>query len=159
MIRRTEALRPRRIDMDGGPGRALRIGEALGRAHQPVGTGQLADRDDDPLAARPGTADAERADVVEHLRIDGLRSATQREFAERRYDAEQKRMTVGLSTTFQLFQAQRDLSQARNNELQAIIDYLKSVVDFQTVQETPLGGGGGVATVNTGTFQQQQQQQ
>ena len=44
-----------------------------------------------------------------------------------------------MTSSFLVIQAQRDLSQARNRELQAIIDYLKSVVDFETVQQAPLG--------------------
>ena len=49
-----------------------------------------------------------------------------------------------MTSSFLVIQAQRDLSQARNSELQAIIDYLKSVVDFETAQQVPLGGDGGV---------------
>ena len=41
-----------------------------------------------------------------------------------------------------MFQAQRDLSQARNNELQNVLDFHRSVVDLETVQEAPLQGGG-----------------
>jgi outer membrane protein len=79
-------------------------------------------------------------------RVQSTRAS--RELAERRLDAEQRKFTAGTSTNFQVFQAQRDLSQARNNELRAILDYYQSVVDFETVQEVPLGGGG-VATVST----------
>jgi outer membrane protein TolC len=71
-------------------------------------------------------------------RVDATRKA--REFAERRYEAEQKRMTVGLSTTFQLFQAQRDLATARLAELNAIIAYNRSLVNFEAVQLVPLNG-------------------
>lgn len=63
-----------------------------------------------------------------------------REFAERRLEAEQKRLTVGLSTTFQLFQAQRDLANVRQQELRAIIDYNRALVNFQAVQQAPLAG-------------------
>lgn len=63
-----------------------------------------------------------------------------REFAERRLEAEQKRLTVGLSTTFQLFQAQRDLANVRQQELRAIIDYNRALVNFQAVQQAPLVG-------------------
>jgi outer membrane protein TolC len=88
-------------------------------------------------------------------RVEATRSA--RALSEERLRAEEKKFQAGMTSSFLVFQAQRDLSQARNNELQAIIDYLKSVVDFQTVQEVPLGGGGGVTTINGGTGQQQQQ--
>jgi outer membrane protein len=63
---------------------------------------------------------------------------TSRQLAERRLDAEERKFTAGTSTSFFVFQAQRDLAQARNNELRAILDYNRSVVDLETVQETPL---------------------
>jgi len=63
-----------------------------------------------------------------------------REFAERFLEAEQKRLTVGLSTTFQVFQAQRNLANVRQQELSAIIDYNRSLVNFQAVQQAPLVG-------------------
>jgi outer membrane protein TolC len=69
-------------------------------------------------------------------RVEATRKA--REFAERRLEAEQKRMTVGLSTTFQLFQAQRDLARQRQQELNALIDYNRSLVDFEAIQAAPI---------------------
>jgi outer membrane protein len=83
-------------------------------------------------------------------RVQSTRAS--RQLAERRLDAEQRKFQAGTSTSFLVFQAQRDLSLARNNELRAILDYNQSVVDFETVQEIPLGGGG-VATVATGPTQ------
>ena len=47
-------------------------------------------------------------------RVEATRKA--REFGEKRYDAEQKRINVGLSTTFQLIQAQRDYFGAHTYE-------------------------------------------
>jgi len=70
-------------------------------------------------------------------RVEVTRKA--RELAERRLEAEQKKLAVGISSTFQVFQAQRDLSFARNSELRAAIDYNKSLVDFDAVQQAPLG--------------------
>jgi len=72
-------------------------------------------------------------------RVEATRKA--RELAEQRLEAEQKRFTVGLSTTFELFQAQRDLARARQSELNATIDYNRSLVDFEAVQTAPIGGG------------------
>ena len=72
-------------------------------------------------------------------------SRVSRELAERRLDAEQRKFAAGTSTNFLVFQAQRDLAQARNNELRAILDYNHSVVDLETVQDVPLAGGGGIA--------------
>ena len=63
---------------------------------------------------------------------------TSRSLAERRLEAEERKFAAGTSTTFFVFQAQRDLAQARNNELRAILDYNRSKVDFDTVQEAPL---------------------
>jgi outer membrane protein TolC len=71
-----------------------------------------------------------------------------RELAERKLAAEQKKFEAGMSTNFQVIQAQRDLATARNSELQAVLDYNRSLVDFETVQEAPLNGGG--VTVSTG---------
>ena len=62
--------------------------------------------------------------------------------AERRLEAEQKKFGVGTSTSFLVFQAQRDLATARVNELQALLDYNKSLVDFEAVQEAAISGGG-----------------
>jgi outer membrane protein TolC len=58
-----------------------------------------------------------------------------RELAEQRVDAEQKRFDVGMSTSFLVIQAQRDLAVARNNELRAYLDYQLAVVAFQQVQQ------------------------
>jgi outer membrane protein len=58
-----------------------------------------------------------------------------RELAEQRLDAEQKRFEVGMSTSFLVIQAQRDLAVARNNELQAFLDYQLAVVNFEAAQQ------------------------
>jgi outer membrane protein TolC len=73
-------------------------------------------------------------------RVVSSRSA--RQLAERRLEAEQRKFEAGTSTSFLVFQAQRDLSQARNNELQNVLDFHRSVVDLETVQDAPLQGGG-----------------
>jgi len=71
-----------------------------------------------------------------------------RNLAERRLDAEQRKLAAGTSTNFVVFQTQRDLAVARNNELKAILDFAQSVVDLETVQEVPLTptAGAGAAT-------------
>jgi HAE1 family hydrophobic/amphiphilic exporter-1 len=66
-----------------------------------------------------------------------------RELAEQRLDAEQKRFEVGMSTSFLVIQAQRDLAVARNNELQALLDYQLAVVNFEAVQQVAVAGAGG----------------
>ena len=82
-----------------------------------------------------------------------------RELAERRLDAEERKLAAGTSTTFVVFQAQRDLAQARNNELRALLDFNKSLVDLDTVQQAPIAGGTGtvgqlspIGTVTTTTI-------
>lgn len=74
-------------------------------------------------------------------------TAVARQLAEQRLAAEQKKFNVGMSTTFIVFQAQRELTNARNNELRAIIDYNRSLVDFEAIQQIPLSGGGSVNVV------------
>jgi len=74
-------------------------------------------------------------------RVESTRAS--RALAEKRLEAEQKKFTAGMTSSFFVTQAQRDLADARNRELRAIIDYLKSVIDFETAQQSPLGGGGG----------------
>jgi outer membrane protein TolC len=69
-------------------------------------------------------------------RVEATRAS--RALAEKRLEAEEKKFQAGMTSSFQVIQAQRDLALARNSELQAIIDYLKSVVDFETAQQAPL---------------------
>ena len=79
---------------------------------------------------------AARQVVTNQQRVQTTRSS--RELAERRLEAEQRKFAAGTSTSFIVFQAQRDLALARNNELRAILDYNQSRVDLETVQEVPL---------------------
>jgi HAE1 family hydrophobic/amphiphilic exporter-1 len=73
-------------------------------------------------------------------RIETTRLA--RELSEQRLDQEQKRYEVGMSTNFNVIQAQRDLAVARNAELQAQLDYQQAQINFDTIQKI---GGTGVA--------------
>lgn len=82
---------------------------------------------------------AARAVQSNFKRVQSTRVA--RELAERRLEAQMKRFDVGLSTIFELTQAQRDVVIQRNSELNAIIAYNQALVDFQLVQVAPLGGG------------------
>jgi outer membrane protein TolC len=87
--------------------------------------------------------------VNTNLRRVGSTQAA-RALAEKRLEAEEKKFGVGLSTTFNVLQAQRDLAAARNNEQRAILDYVKSLVDFEASQEASIGGGTGVSVVTGG---------
>jgi HAE1 family hydrophobic/amphiphilic exporter-1 len=79
-------------------------------------------------------------------RVDATRAA--RALGEKRLEAEEKKFQAGMTSSFLVFQAQRDLNQARNNELQAMLDYARSVVDFETAQEAPIGATGGVTGIS-----------
>ena len=76
-----------------------------------------------------------------------------RELQEKKLEAEEKKLAAGMSSSFFVFQAQRDLALARTAEIQAISDYNKSLVDFEAVQQVPLGGGGGgITTAGSGAL-------
>jgi outer membrane protein TolC len=59
-----------------------------------------------------------------------------RELAEQRLDAERKRFEVGMSTSFLVIQAQRDLAVARDNELRAALEHQLAQVEFERVQRS-----------------------
>jgi outer membrane protein TolC len=75
-------------------------------------------------------------------RVESTTSA--RVFSERQLDAARKKFAVGLAQSIDVLIAQRDLATARFQELSAIIDYVQSLVELETVQE---GGTGGAAPV------------
>jgi outer membrane protein len=73
-------------------------------------------------------------------RVDAARAGAT--LARERLGAEQRRYDVGLSTTFLVTQAQRDLLQAEVNLLQTTLDYESSLVSFEAVQQAPPLGAG-----------------
>ena len=73
-----------------------------------------------------------------------------RDLAEKRLDAEQSRFDVGLSTNFFVVQAQRDLRDAQNSELRALLDYRRSQIEFERVQEIPGTGSGAITAIQAG---------
>lgn len=77
-------------------------------------------------------------------RVETTRVA--RDLAEQRLDAERKRFEVGMSTSFLVVQAQRDLAQAKQNELAAVLAYDLSLVDFEALQQAGPAGSGGTAS-------------
>jgi len=79
-------------------------------------------------ASREVDADRRRLDLT----------ATAVALSERRLEAEQKKFAVGLSTSFFVFQAQRDLAQAREAALRSILDYRLASADLAAVQIIPL---------------------
>jgi outer membrane protein len=61
-------------------------------------------------------------------RIEAAQKA--RELAERRLDAEQKKFDLGASTIRFVLEEQRNVAQAQTDELQSLVNYTKSLVDF-----------------------------
>jgi outer membrane protein TolC len=102
--------------------------------------------------------DAARRVSTNAKRIEAARAF--RHFSERRLDAEQKKLTVGLSTSFLVFQAQRDFVTAQVSEVRAVLEYNKSLVDFEALQKAPIsgervvvsGGGSFIATAPGATI-------
>jgi outer membrane protein len=74
-------------------------------------------------------------------------SATSRELAQDKLNAMQSKFEVGMSTNYEVVQAQRDYLDAQNAELRALLNYRKALVNFETVQTV---GGGGVGAAVTG---------
>jgi outer membrane protein TolC len=64
-------------------------------------------------------------------------STVSRELSEQRLEAVQSKFSVGMATNYEVVQAQRDLSDARNQELRAQLNYQRALVDFQRVQISP----------------------
>jgi outer membrane protein len=108
---------------------------ASGRLQRQQGAVTLRDLE---LQVTTSVRDAARQVDTNLKRVEATRKARDR--AERRLEAETKRMTVGLSSTFQLFQAQRDLSRQKQQEVNAMIDYNRSVVGFEAIQIAPVAG-------------------
>ena len=73
-------------------------------------------------------------------RVDAARAGAT--LAEQRLESEQRRYEVGLSTTFLVTQAQRDLLEAQVNLLQTLLDYESSLVRFEAVQQAPPSAAG-----------------
>jgi outer membrane protein TolC len=80
-----------------------------------------------------------------------------RELGQKQLEAEQSKFEVGMSTNYNVIQSQRDLATAQNNELQAILNYRKSLVELERLQQTTLQSlnitlitaGGAVAVANS----------
>jgi outer membrane protein TolC len=101
--------------------------------------------------------DAARQVTTNAKRVDSARAA--RDLAEQKLSAEEKKFAAGIEISFFVFQAQRDLAQARTAEIKAISDFNKSMVDYEAIQETSLiattplttAGSGGIITAVTST--------
>src|SRR5262249_28299468 len=82
-----------------------------------------------------------------------------RELSQKQLEAEQSKFEVGMSTNYNVIQSQRDLATAQNNELQAVLNYRKALVELERLQQTTLqnlsitlvnpGGGAGATAATT----------
>ena len=77
-------------------------------------------------------------------RVDAARAGAA--LAQQRLESEQRRYDVGLSTTFLVTQAQRDLLEAQVNVLQTALDYESALVNFEAVQQAAPAGGAAEGT-------------
>ena len=83
-------------------------------------------------------------------RVDAARAGAT--LAKERLDVEQRRYEVGLSTTFLVTQAQRDLLEAQVSLLQTSLDYESAIVNFEAVQQAPPLAAGDTVGVQGATI-------
>lgn len=76
-------------------------------------------------------SNAVRAVETNYQRAQAYRAA--RELAEKKLEAEQEKLKVGLSTNYLVLQYQRDLANAQTMELKALIDYNLSLANLDRV--------------------------
>jgi outer membrane protein len=83
--------------------------------------------------------DVTNASVIAQTNIERVQAAqAARELAQKQLEAEQSKFEVGMSTNYNVIQSQRDLATAQNNELQAVLNYRKSLVELERLQQTTL---------------------
>jgi outer membrane protein TolC len=75
------------------------------------------------------------------------------ELSQRKLEAEQSRFEVGLSTNYLVVQAQRDLRDAQNTQLGALLDYRHSQVEFERVQQIPATGSVSITAISGASTQ------
>ncbi|HNT88165.1 MAG TPA: TolC family protein, partial [Candidatus Hydrogenedentes bacterium] len=68
--------------------------------------------------------------------VESTRQA--REFQEVNVVAEEKRLRLGVTTSYQVLLVQQDLTLAQTQEVQALIDYQKALVDLNLAEGTVL---------------------
>ena len=61
-----------------------------------------------------------------------------RELAQQQLNAENSKFAVGMSTNYFVVQAQNQLATSQNNELQAVLNYRKALVELDRLQSTTL---------------------
>ena len=95
-------------------------------------------------------SDVTNAALTVQNNVEGLAAArAARELSQQRLDAEASRFEVGMSTNYQVVQAQRDLRDAQNSELRALLNHRKSLVEFDRVQQAGAAAGGATTAGST----------
>jgi outer membrane protein TolC len=98
--------------------------------------------------------DVSNAALTVQSSLESVQAAgTARQLAQERLNAAQSKFDVGMAINYEVVQAQRDYLDAQNNELRALLNYRKALVNFETVQSVgtrgigaAVGGGGGATT-------------
>jgi outer membrane protein TolC len=72
-----------------------------------------------------------------------------RQLAQEKLSATQAKLDVGMSTNYEVVQAQRDFADAQNAELRAVANYRKALVSYETAQTVGTRAVG--ATVGSGS--------
>lgn len=80
--------------------------------------------------------DAVREIETNAKRVEAYRIA--RELAEKRLEAEEKKLNVGLTTNYFVLQFQEELATARSLEIKSLVDYNLSLAKFEKVTGTSL---------------------
>ncbi len=132
----------------------LPIGNILSRSDYTRARMEL-EKSQAQLKAQERSIRLEVSDAVRNIQtgakqVEAYRVA--RELAEKRLEAEMKKMSVGLSTNFFVLDAQEKLAAARSQEIQSLVNYRKATAQLQRVTGTSLrsrnididnlGGGG-----------------
>jgi outer membrane protein TolC len=125
----------------------------LGRSSQEAGLAR-ATIERDQAARRLASLRLDAAEAIRRAarqvsssseRVEAARASAT--LAERRLADEQRRYEVGLSTTFLVTQAQRDLLQAQVSLLQTSLDYQSAAINFDALQQAPAPGTAGLVVI------------
>ena len=119
----------------------VQVGYPIGRTAQKtaLATTEIQKRQQDidirnlELSVVRDVRDAARQVQNSYERVQAAKVA--REASQTQLDAEDRRFQVGLSTTLDQQIRQRELAQARNNELSAMIAYNQALINFERVQK------------------------
>jgi outer membrane protein len=102
--------------------------------------------------------DVQNAALTVQSGLESVQAAgVARQLAQEKLNATQSKLDVGMATNYEVVQAQRDFADAQNNELRAVLNYRKALVNFESVQTVgtrgvaAVGGTGGTGTTGTGT--------